>query len=211
MFRLGLRNLLGVVLGPFLLTQIGCATLFGWDIHAPGLLSEEFARDIRPSPDRVALYVPEGMTAFVSTDKGNWHSDPQTYHIGEAFVPMLIEAFGHSFEEFILMEAVPTQAMMQQYGIERLVVVELKGFRNRKNIRGQGLDIFTETTVFGPDLNLDSRFETRGASEAPKVFAKKGGPEVNLNHAIEGNLRSVIAYVQDLTAVSNPQTTGRVA
>ena len=175
----------------------GCAALFGWNIHAPGLLSEEFAREIPSVPTRVALYIPEGMMDSVSKDKGTQFSDPQTYYLGEAFVPMAIEAFQHGFQEFILMEAVPTRDIMTRYGIPYLAVVELKGFQNRKHWGSQGLEVLTETSLFDRDLNLVARFETRGASEARKVFAKKGGPEVNLNHAIEANLRSVVTFVQD--------------
>ncbi|MCB9799651.1 MAG: hypothetical protein H6757_02695 [Candidatus Omnitrophica bacterium] len=176
----------------------GCAALFGWNIHAPGLLSEEFAQDISKIPARVALYIPEGQIDYLSKDKGTALSDPQTYYIGEAYVPMLIESFQHGVDEFLLFETLPTTELMKRYAISYLVVCEIKDFKNRKHYRGQGLDLYTETFVFNPDLSLYARFETRGASEAWKVFAKKGGPEVNLNHAIESNLRSMMTYLQDL-------------
>ena len=187
--------LLGVLLLPF---HFSCNTLYGWNIHAPGLMSEGFARDIPSIANRVGLFVPEELTTYVSKDKGTWLSDPQTYYIGEAFVPMLVEAFQQGFEEFVLFETVPTPAMMRRYGIEYLAVVQIEHFANRKHFRGQGLDLYTETTLFDPELNLMGRFQTHGASEAPQVFAKRGGVEVNLNHAIEANLRSVIQYAQDL-------------
>jgi len=186
------------VLIAFLLIHTGCAALYGWNLHAPGLLSSEFAADIPQASHRVALYIPEGMIGTISKDKGTWYSDPQTYYIGEAFAPMLIEAFQHGFKEFVLMEAEPTTTMMQRYGIEYLAVVTIKDFKNRHRIKGQGLDLLTETTIFKPDLSLLARFETRGTSEAPGIFAKKGGPEVNLNNTIESNLRSVVNYTQEL-------------
>ncbi len=186
-----------MVLLAILFIGSGCATIYGWKIHAPGLLSQDFQSDIRVVNERVALYIPEGLSDVTSKDKGTWLSDPQTYYIGEAFIPMLVESFQHAFEEFILMEAMPTPEIMLQYGIKYLAVVDIEGFENRKHFGDQGLDLYTETTVFGPDLQLQLRYETRGASEAPKIFAKKGGPEVNLNHAIESNLRSVISYLQD--------------
>ena len=175
----------------------GCTAIYGWNIHAPGILSGEFARDIPQSPHRVALYVPEGQKEFVSKDKGTRLSDPQTYYVGEAFVPMLAEAFRSSFSEFVMMEAIPTPAIMKQYGIEMLAVSEIKDFKNRKTLSAQGLDLYTETSLFSPNLKMIRRFEARGTSEAPGTFSKKGGLEVNLNAAIEGNLREVIAQVQD--------------
>ncbi|OGW82430.1 MAG: hypothetical protein A2Z83_03760 [Omnitrophica bacterium GWA2_52_8] len=176
----------------------GCAAIYGWNIHAPGLMSGEFARDIPPYAARVGLYIPEDQSAFISKDKGTRMSDPQTYYVGESFVPMLVEAFQTGFEEFVLFETVPIPAMMTQYGVDYLAVVKITGFRNRKKYREQGLDVQTETTVFKPDLHLLARYETTGASDAPGTFAKRGGPEVNLNHAIESNLRSVVIYLQDL-------------
>ena len=181
----------------FMLIAVGCTAIYGWNIHAPGILSNEFARDIPQTSHRVALYVPEGQKEFISKDKGTRFSDPQAYYVGEAFVPMLAEAFQSSFSEFVLMEALPTPAMMKQYGIETLVVSEIKDFKNRKTLSAQGLDLYTETSLFNSDLKMIRRFEARGTSEAPGTFAKKGGLEVNLNAAIEGNLREVIAQVQD--------------
>jgi hypothetical protein len=175
----------------------GCAAIYGWNIHAPGLLSSEFARDIPPVQKRVALYIPEGQKEFISKDKGTMWSDPQTYYIGEAFVPMLIEAFQSGFSEFILMEAVPNPDLMDRYQVDALVVSEIKGFKNRKTLPAQGLDLYTETTVFSRDLKLIRRFEARGTSEAKGTFAKKGGLEVNLNAAIEGNLRETVLQVQE--------------
>lgn len=177
---------------------MGCVALYGWNIHAPGLLSAEFERDIPTVSKRVALYVPEGQKEFISTDKGTRWSDPQTYYIGEAFVPMLIESFQSGFSEFILMEAIPTPAIMDQYAIDVLVVSEVRDFRNRKALPAQGLDLYTEVVVFNRDLKLMRRFEARGTSEARGTFAKKGGLEVNLNAALEGNLRETVLQVQDV-------------
>lgn len=175
----------------------GCASFYGWNIHAPGILSEEFAHDISQINKRVALYILADQKEFVSHDKGTRLSDPQTYYIGEAFVPMLIESFQNSFSEFVLMEAEPTSEMMKQYGLHALVVCEIKDFKNRKALKIQGLDFYTETSIFDSDLKLIRRFVSRGTSEAPGTFAKKGGLEVNLNAAIEGNLREVILQIQD--------------
>lgn len=177
---------------------LGCVAIYGWNIHAPGILSAEFAQDIPQISKRVALYVPEGQKDYFSTDKGTRFSDPQKYFIGEAFVPMLIESFQSGFSEFILMEAVPTPDIMQQYAIDVLVVSEIRDFKNRKSLPAQGLDLYTETMIFNRDLKLIRRFETRGTSEARGTFAKKGGLEVNLNAAIEGNLREVVLQTQDV-------------
>lgn len=190
-----LRRFFSAALALFLLS--GCTAIYGWNIHAPGLLSDEFAADIPAVPHRIALYIPEGQKEFVSKDKGTIWSDPQTYYVGEAFVPMLIESFQTGFAEFVLMEALPTPALMQRYGIEALAVTEIKGFTNRKAYSAQGLDIYTETALFNRDLKLIRRFETRGTSEARGTFAKKGGLEVNLNAAIEGALRETVSQVQE--------------
>lgn len=176
---------------------MGCVAIYGWNIHAPGILSSEFAQDVPQIAKRVALYVPEGQKDFVSRDKGTRLSDPQAYYVGESFVPMLVESFQSGFSEFVLMEAVPTPDLMRQYGIDALAVCKIKDFKNRKTMKSQGLDIYTETTVFNRDLKLIRRFEARGTSEAPGTFAKKGGLEVNLNAAIEGNLREVVTQVQE--------------
>jgi len=34
----------------------GCTRLFGWDVQAPGILSESFFQQITPGSERVALY-----------------------------------------------------------------------------------------------------------------------------------------------------------
>ncbi len=183
--------------GSMLVILSSCTAIYGWNIHAPGILSAEFAQDVPQSPHRVALYVPEGQKEIVSKDKGTRLSDPQAYYLGEAFVPMLIESFQSGFKEFVLMEAVPTPEIMRQYGIETLAVCEIKDFKNRKTMKSQGLDIYTDTTLFNPDLKLVRRFEARGTSEAPGTFAKKGGLEVNLNAAMEGNLREIVMQVQE--------------
>ncbi|HRK61432.1 MAG TPA: hypothetical protein PLY88_02645 [Candidatus Omnitrophota bacterium] len=180
---------------PFVLCS--CVAIYGWNIHAPGLLSDEFARDIPQVSKRVALYIPEGQKEFISKDKGTRWSDPQTYYIGEAFVPMLIESFQSGFTEFVLLEALPNPEIMSQYAIDAVVVSEIKDFKNRKTLPAQGLDVYTETAVFNRDLKLIRRFETRGTSEAKGTFAKKGGLEVNLNAAIEGSLRETVLQVQD--------------
>lgn len=174
-----------------------CVAIYGWNIHAPGLLSDEFARDIPQVSKRVALYIPEGQKEFISKDKGTRWSDPQTYYVGEAFVPMLIESFQSGFTEFVLMEALPNPDIMNQYAIDAVVVSEIRDFKNRKTLPAQGLDLYTETTVFNRDLKLIRRFEARGTSEAKGTFAKKGGLEVNLNAAIEGNLRETVLQVQE--------------
>lgn len=191
-----MKKITGILLAVCCLSA-GCAAIYGWNIHAPGLLSEEFARDIPQVPHRVALYIPEGQKEFISKDKGTRWSDPQTYYVGEAFVPMLIESFQSGFTEFVLMEAVPTPEIMRQYGVEALAVAEITGFKNRKTLPAQGLDVYTETAVFNRDLKLLRRFQARGTSEARGTFAKKGGLEVNLNAAIEGNLRETVLQVQD--------------
>lgn len=180
-----------------LLFQIGCAGLFGWDIHAPGILSENYARLVRPAEERAALYLSPEVLTFVSKDKGSWSADPQTYHVGEALGPMLIEGFQEGFSEFIFLETEPTPELLQRYGIGRLAVVRLKEFRNRVTWKGQSLTLAVETAVFDPTMKEIDRFESRGTSAAGKIFAKKGGPEVNLNAAVENTVRAVVEHLQD--------------
>lgn len=175
--------------------QGGCARLFGWDIHAPGLLSSQFAQTIQPQEERIALYLEPGLLSYESKDRGGRTADPQTYHIGEALGPMLVEAFQASFQEFIFLETEPTPRILKRYGIPRVAVVRVKAFQNRVTWRGQEVALETETAVFDSDLHSLGRFEARGTSGAQGVFAKRGGPEVNLNAAIEAN---VLAIVQNL-------------
>jgi hypothetical protein len=175
----------------------GCAALFGWDIHAPGTLSNDFFVQVKPVPKRVALYLEPGLLETISKHKDSWDDDPQTFHVGEAFVPMAIEAFQSGFDEFVMMEADPDPALLKQYGIDILAAVRIRSFKNKHTWKGQGLTLTTETVLLDRDMKRLSRFETEGISDAEKVFAKRGGPQVNLNAAIESNLTSIVQHIQD--------------
>ena len=176
----------------------GCARLFGWGIHAPGILSHNFTQLILPVEERVALYVSPSLLTYISTDRGYWSADPQTYHVGEALGPMLLEGFQDGFSEFIFMETEPTAEILRRYGIQRLAVVRIKDFRNQVTWKGQGLKLVTETAVFDSEMKEITRFESSGFSSSEKIFAKKGGPEVNLNAAIENNVRAIVQHLQDI-------------
>ena len=174
----------------------GCVRLFGWDIHAPGILSRRFAETVQPVPERIALYLAPELLNYQSQDRGSRTADPQTYHIGEALGPVLVEAFQEGFHEFIFLETEPTRAILARYAIPRVAVVRVKRFKNRVTWRGQKVTLVTETRVFDSELKPLSRFESVGTSEAKKVFAKKGGPEVNLNAAIESNVLAILQNLQ---------------
>lgn len=175
----------------------GCATIYGWNIHAPGMLSANYAQAIKPMPARVGLYLEPEVYTFKSKNKGGWAADPQTYFIGEAYAPMVIEGFQSAFDEFILLEIEPTKDILSQYAIPYLAMVRMKDFGNRVTLKGQAVVIETETAVLDTQLNLLSKFESSGSSDAKKVFAKAGGPEVNLNAAIENNVLAIVQYLQD--------------
>ena len=175
----------------------GCAAIFGWNIHAPGILSENFSKTVRPVYERVALYLPPDLLSYQSKNRGSQTADPQTYYIGEALGPMLIEGFQDAFDEFIFLETEPTPPLLKRYGIQRLAVVRIKDFQNHVTLKGQKLTLATETAVFDSDLRLLSKFDSWGVSDSQKVFAKKGGPEVNLNAAIESNILAIIQHLQD--------------
>ena len=175
----------------------GCAALFGWDIHAPGILSEKFVHDVAPLQQRIALYLDPSASNYISQNRGSRTADPQTYHVGESFAPMLVEAFQKGFGEFIFLEVEPNPDVMKQYGIPYLAAVRVKEFSNRVTWKGQALALVTETTVLDPSLQLVARFESEGVSDSQKVFAKKGGPEVNLNAALENNAAAIVHYLQD--------------
>ncbi|HTL47544.1 MAG TPA: hypothetical protein VL688_05720 [Verrucomicrobiae bacterium] len=180
-----------------LLLLPGCARLFGWDIHAPGLLSQNFYTQVAPSKIRVGLYITPRLRNYISTDKGTRFSDPQNYHIGEALTPLLVEGFQQAFEEFIYLEVEPTPEILRQYAIPYFVAVDLGKFHNYKTMKGQAVVYETEDGIFDTNMNLVSRFTAKGSSDAQKVFAKKGGPEVNLNAALENNVIVTIQYLQD--------------
>ena len=175
----------------------GCATFFGWDIHAPALLSQRFYEHVQPQPQRLALYLDPSLPQMTSQNKGGRFADPQTYHIGEAYIPIVIEGFQQGFSEFILMEEEPTQAVLAQYAIPYLIYVRPKAFENDVSLKGQIVAFETEALVFDQDLALLDRFRTSGKSDSKKVFAKKGGPQVNFNAALENNTESMILYAQD--------------
>lgn len=181
----------------------GCAALFGWDIHAPGMLSNNFEYRIKPMNERVALYLDPSVWDYISKNRGGKLADPQTYHVGEAYVPMIVEGFQNAFDEFIFMEAEPTPEMVKQYGIHYLAVIRINGLGNDVTMKGQGLSLNTETVVLGRDFQTVGHFVSTGSSEARKIFAKKGGPEVNLNAALENNIMSIIEYMQDSIQTGN--------
>ena len=191
------KALLGLLLLP------GCARLFGWEIHAPGILSQNFYHQVAPSNARVGLYITPRLRDYISDDKGTRFSDPQNYYIGEAFTPLLVEGFQQAFDEFILLEVEPGPEILRQYAIPHLVVVDIAGFRNIKDMKGQAVVVTTEAGIYDTDMNLAARFEAKGSSGAQKVFAKKGGPEVNLNAALENNVIVIIQYLQDFLASRN--------
>lgn len=181
----------------FLLMVSGCAALFGWDIHAPGILSQDYFSIIPPEPQRMALYLPSGITRYESTDRGGRFADPQIYHVGEAFKPMIIEGFQQGFDEFVYMETEPTPAIMKRYGIPFVAAVEIRDFHNRVTMKGQALQLVTRISVYDQELNLVEAFEVSGTSDAEKIFSKKGGPEVNLNAAIERNIIATVQHMRD--------------
>ena len=186
---------IGLIASGFLLA--GCAAIFGWNIHAPGILSENFSKRLAPVHERVALYLAPGLLNYQSKNRGGRTADPQTYYIGEALGPMLIEGFQDGFDEFIFLEAEPSPPLLKRYGIRRLAVVRVKDFENSVTLKGQAVTLVTETAVFDPDMRLLSQFESRGTSDSQKVFAKKGGPEVNLNAAIENSVLAIVGQLQD--------------
>lgn len=186
-----------ILLFLLLFLHTGCATIFGWKIHAPGLLSSGFEQKIKPVNERIALYLPPETLNYESRDRGGRLADPQTYYVGEALGPMFLEGFQAAFNELIFLETEPTPKIMARYAIPRLAMVRVKDFKNRVTLRGQGVMLVTETVVLDPDLKPLARFEARGASDARKVFAKRGGPEVNLNAAIENNVLAVVQQLQD--------------
>ena len=177
--------------------HFSCARLFGWNIHAPGLLSENFVRQIEPVPARMALYLEPGLSQYRSTNKGSWSADPQTYFIGESLSPMLLEAFQEGFEEFIFLEVEPDAKILKHYGIPYLAMVRIKDFQNLVTWKGQAVSLITETAVFDSELRLLATFEATGTSDAKGVFAKKGGPETNLSAALENNVQGIIQFLQD--------------
>ena len=175
----------------------GCARLFGWDIHAPGILSEGYARRVQPVQQRVALYIAPSTWQAVSTNRGGKLADPQTYHVGESFLPMVIEGFQQGFEEFVFLEVEPTPAVLKRYGIPYTAVIRVKSFGNRVTLKGQAVELLTEVVVLDQNLQPLGKLEAQGSSDAEKVFAKKGGPQVNLNAAIENNVTATVQYIQD--------------
>lgn len=204
------RNFFDIFLILFLsagaIYEAGCASLFGWDIHAPGVLSESFSHAIQPVNSRVALYLDPRLPQALSKDRGSTLSDPQTYHIGEALYPMLIEGFQEGFDEFVFLEMEPTQDILKQYGIPYLATVEIKGFDNQKGkpLSRQSLTVVTRVSLYNSKMDLLRQFDAKGSSDTRKVFAKKGGPEVNLNAAIENNILATIQFLQDV--MRDPQT-----
>lgn len=110
---------------------------------------------------------------------------------------MLLEAFQGGFQEFIFMEAEPSAPILKRYGIPYLAVVRIKEFKNHVTMKGQAVSVLTETAVFDSDFKLLARFESRGTSDARKIFSKKGGPEVNLNAALENNVSAIVQHLQD--------------
>jgi len=175
----------------------GCAALFGWKIHAPALLSQDYYSRVFPAEGRVALYLPNDTLGFQSTNKGGALADPQTYFVGEAMTPMILEAFQRAFSEFIFFETEPTVPLMRLYDIQSLAVVRIRTLKNRVTLKGQAVQLETETRIYNQNLEPVAAFESLGTSDAKNVFSKKGGPEINLNAAIENNVTALVQYIQD--------------
>ncbi|MBI4388100.1 MAG: hypothetical protein HY582_03570 [Candidatus Omnitrophica bacterium] len=181
----------------------GCTTIFGWGIHAPGVLSNRYYEQVKPAPQRMGLYLPDELIQFESKERGGRLADPQRYFIGESFVPMAIEGFQRAFEEFVLMEAKPASDILTRHQIPYLVTIKPESFKNRVTLKGQAVELKTRVTIFDSELHLVREFQATGSSDAQKVFAKKGGPEVNLNAAIENNITSTVQFVQDFLKEGN--------
>ncbi|HOW58930.1 MAG TPA: hypothetical protein PLO78_04290 [Candidatus Omnitrophota bacterium] len=175
----------------------GCATLFGWDIHAPAVLSQRFYTHVQTQNQRLAVYLDPSLPGLISKNKGGRFADPQTYHIGEAYIPILIEGFQQGFSEFILIENEPSQEILSRYAVPYLVYIRPRAFLNDVTLKGQALSFETETLVFDQNLNLMDRFQNTGSSDARRVFAKKGGPQINLNASLENNVETMILHIQD--------------
>jgi len=181
----------------FSLLLSGCATLFGWDIHAPGVLSQRFYERVEPLDQRIGLYLDPSFSDLISKNKGGRFADPQTYYIGEAYVPLVIEGFQRGFGEFLFLEDEPRREVLAQYGITYAVYIRPRAFTNDVTLKGQKVGFESDTFVFDADLNLLDRFQTTGTSDSKKVFAKRGGPQVNLNGALENNVESIVLHIQD--------------
>lgn len=181
----------------------GCAALFGWKIHAPGILSRNFSYQIRSVDERVGLYIEPSAWNYVSKNRGGRLADPQTYYVGESFVPMTIEGFQGGFGEFIFFEVPPTPDMMKQYAVKYLAITRIKAFGNKVTLKGQAVQLVTQTAVLDSQFRELGFFESSGSSDAEKIFAKKGGPEVNLNAAIENNVIAMVQYLQDAIQTGN--------
>ena len=190
--------------GALALLTAGCAALFGWNIHAPGRLSQHYYRSVLPAKIRMGLYLPGEVLQYQSQNRGGRMADPQTYHVGEAFTPMVIEAFQQAFSEFVFFEAEPDPAMLRQYGISHLAVVQIRALKNRVTLKGQALQLETETRIYNSSLEPVMAFESIGSSDAEKVFSKRGGPEVNLNAAIENNVTAMVQYLQEKVMRDEP-------
>ena len=152
---------------------------------------------MKATPARVALSIDPAAASYLSKNRGGKLADPQTYYVGEAFVPMVIEGFQQGFQEFIYLEVPPDAVILRQYGISYAAVVRIKDLGNRVTWKGQALELTTELIIMDQTMQPLNRFEARGSSDAEKIFAKKGGPQVNLNAAIENNIIAMVHYIQD--------------
>lgn len=188
---------ISVLLWPAVLFFTGCAALFGWDIHAPGLLSESFLHTVQPRSEIVGLYVPPGLEGYEVRDRGSKFADPQTFYVGESLKPMLIEAFQQAFPDFYFLEMEPDENILRHYRMDYLVVVNIREFKNKVDLKSQTLQLVLTGQIFDRDFQTYAQFEARGVSQASRVFAKKGGPEVNLNAAIENALLALVQFTQE--------------
>ena len=145
----------------------------------------------------MALYLPDRVLTYTSKNRGGKFADPQTYHVGESFTPMVIEGFQQAFEEFIFLEAEPTPEILKKYKVPYLIIINVKDFGNDVTMKGQRVELTTEIQIYDHDAKLQKQYEARGSSDAQKIFAKKGGPQVNLNAAIENNIVVTIQFLQD--------------
>ncbi|MSR77186.1 MAG: hypothetical protein EXS63_03020 [Candidatus Omnitrophica bacterium] len=190
-------------LGVLCLLFVGCASIFGWNIHAPGVLSESFYPKFQTTQKRVALYLPDRVLSSISKNRGGKFADPQTYYLGESFTPMVIEGFQQVFDELLFLEAEPSPAILKKYSISYLVMINMKDFGNDVTMKGQAVRLTTEVQIYDQEAKLIKQYEALGSSDAQKIFSKKGGPEVNLNAAIENNIVVTLQFLQDFIRGGN--------
>lgn len=173
----------------------GCATTqpqAGVPIFAPARMSANYYETITPFPERMALYIDEDLALY-----RHERVNAPTYEVGHSLAPMLIEAFQHSFNEFVFLEVEPNASIASRYDITYTVWVKLKEFESFLRSKETQTCLVLTMEVYDADFKKLATFESEGShSHTRGIGAKKLGE--NMGESFENAITPLIESFQKM-------------